>query len=191
MGQPRAWVPPQIRASLHPQSIPLPPAPPPPVPAAPRLRYHRCGQERTHLGCPRCRQPPSLAGSPLIPKMRLFPPTFIPPPTPPPRSRLPPASPRLLHLSLSELRGSSPEQEKRGVWGAAFIFPFYSPLPAPAPSVWKRGCKLEKGCTTSREVLFQDKKDEREVLGTNSHVSPHVTYKNCPFFPFLGSRGGG
>lgn len=28
------------------------------------------------------------------------------------------------------------------------------------------------------------------VLGTDSHVSPYVTYKNWPFLPFLGSRRG-
>lgn len=119
-----------------------------------------------------------------------------PPATPPARSRLPPASPRPLHRSLWELRGSSPEQENSGMagrgGGAAFLFPFPSPPPeSPPPPAWKRGCELEKGGTSCREGLFQEKKSERAVLGTDSHVSPYVTYKNCPFLPFLGSRGGG
>lgn len=80
--------------------------------------------------------------------------------------------------------------KEKGVEGL-LLFSVFIPLSRlPAPSAWKRGCELEKGCATCRKVLFQEKKAEREVLGTNSHVSPHVTYENCPFLPFLGSRGG-
>lgn len=192
MGQPRAWVPPQDRAPLHPQSIP-----PRPRSAGTGSGTTAAGRRGTYLGCRRCRQPPSLAGSPSIPKRRVLPAT--PPPHPRPLqlgagSRRPPLALSIAHFGSSGARLPSRKIAgwRGGGGGAAFLFPFPSPPPeSPPPPAWKRGCELEKGGTSCREGLFQEKKSERAVLGTDSHVSPYVTYKNCPFLPFLGSRGGG
>lgn len=131
-------------------------APAPPVPASPGLRYHRRG---TYLKCPRCHQPPSLAGSPLIPKRR------IPPCLPPSPSRLRPlhfgagARPPPLALSIAHFGSSGARLTSRknsGILGAAFLFPF--PSSSPTVPAWKRGCKREKGVTSCREGLFQEKK---------------------------------
>lgn len=117
-------------------SFASPKHPRPAAPAPPGLRYHGCRQEGTYLGCPRCRQPPSRAGSPLIPKRRVLP--------------TPSSHPRPLHLALPPLAlsmahfGSSgarlPSRKRTACEGLLFFSLFLSPLP-----VWKRGCELEKG----------------------------------------------
>lgn len=69
----------------------------------------------------------------------------------------------------------------------AFLFSF--PLSRLLPSL-KKGLRAGiGGYELHGRVISGEKEAERAVLGTDSHVSPYVTYKNCPFLPFLGSGG--
>lgn len=70
-----------------------------------------------------------------------------------------------------------------------FSFLFSFPLSRLLPSL-KKGLRAGiGGYELHGRVISGEKKAERAVLGTDSHVSPYVTYKNCPFLPFLDSGG--
>lgn len=191
MGQLRAWVPPRIGLLCTPEASL-------PVPAAPGLRHHRGGQEGD---LPRM---PAVPPASLPRRFSLHPekegpvPLSFPPPTPftsePAPACIPSPSPSLTFRPPGLVSRAG---KQRNV-GRCFSFPFSSP-PIPTPPPFPPAPSLEKGVRPGKggyelqgSVISGEKKKKagRAVLGMVSHVSPYVTYKNCPFLPFLGSRGG-
>lgn len=127
------------------------------------------GRRATYLGCPPCRQPPSLAGSPFIPKRRVPSPSFPSHPRPlhlGAGSRL---SPLALSIVLFPSSGARlPSRKREGCKGAAFSFPFSSP-----PSqLGKRGASWKKGVRAAGKCYFRRKKKKKSWKSGAGHGFP-------------------